>query len=356
MFNMTKNIVSPNNLTSLTAERIQDQAILFLDKVTRALVNADIRIKPHWDIDHLCYRTKSFEKYLQLKSNFQEFATLLIESNVNGRPICTFKLHKPISYNDWQIDLVELPAPKPNKVTPEGFEHLEIVCDEPFDELISTFSINPKIKIDPSGLKKTYNQELEVCIDGLNLKFHHCSLESVVTLESNKLIWNAIQQSQVLEIFRNFNPLIAGTFPLGINNSDSDVDIVVELNNRESFLQLCHHHLINHNQYQLKEFTAIDALPTILVTFEFQNVPFEIFAQTRPTTRQKAYLHFLLEERLLKLGGLRFRKLVQNYRNSGLKTEPAFAKALNIVDEPYEALLNLQKKSTSQLKKLLEKV
>lgn len=353
---MTKKIVSPNNLSSFAAEQIQDQALVFLSEFSKALAKTQIQIRPHWDIDHLCYRTKSIESYLQLKSNFQEFATLLIESNVNGRPISTFKLNKPIIYNDWQIDLLELPAPKPNKETSEGFEHLEIVCDEPFEELISTFSIDPNIKIDPSGLKKAYNQELEICIDGLNLKFHHCSLASVVTLEGNKLIWNAIQQSQVLEIFRNFNPLIAGTFPLGINNSDSDVDIVVELNNRESFLQLCHHHLINHNQYQLKEFTAIDGLPTILVTFEFQNVPFEIFAQTRPTTRQKAYLHFLIEERLLKLGGFRFRSLVQNHRGSGLKTEPAFAKALNIVDEPYEALLNLQKESTSQLKKLLEKV
>lgn len=39
------------------------------------------------------------------------FGHLLGETQVNGRPIATFRLHEPVRYQQWRIDALELPAP-----------------------------------------------------------------------------------------------------------------------------------------------------------------------------------------------------------------------------------------------------
>ena len=90
--------------------------------------------------------------------------------------------------------------------------------------------------------------------------------------------------------------------------------------------------------------TIVDGLETVIIHFIVDSIPFEIFAQNLEPVRQKAYLHFLVEERLLKEVGKDFISLVQRLRKQGMKTEPAFARALNLPGDPYTALLELQSK------------
>jgi predicted metalloenzyme YecM len=317
---------------------LKTEAQGFLEKLERALIAAGIDLASHWDLDHLCYRTQTDEEYTILKNEFLGFGKLLIESEVNGRLISTFKLNEFIVFKDWHIDLIELPAPKKAKITPRGFEHIEIVCDLTFEELIKQFSENP------SGLSKLYNRELEISIDDINLKFHHCSLESVVTLESNTRVWKAICASRVLEIFRDFDPLVAGTFPLGIANPKSDVDVILDLSQSdqiEAFILICRNHFSSYHEFHLKQHDEIDDFPTVVLNFSFEGIPFEVFAQARPSIRQKAYLHYLVEERLLKFGGEPFKNQVIAARNRGLKTEPAFAEVLGLEGDPYVSLLKV---------------
>ena len=135
---------------------------------------------PHWDIDHLCYRVESLERYLILKREISNFSTMLTETLVNGRPIAVFKLDHAIEFGEYRIDVVELPAPKFGKIVTEGFEHIEVVCDVPLTELAEQYA---HLNLDTGGMKKDFNQELEICIGERNLKFHLLSLESVVRLE-----------------------------------------------------------------------------------------------------------------------------------------------------------------------------
>lgn len=335
-----------------TISEFKIQTELFLKQFELALSKSNITLAPHWDLDHLCYRTQTSEEYFELKTQFLNFAKLLIESEVNGRLISTFKLNEPIVYDAWQIDLVELPAPKKGKITKSGFEHIEIVCDVPFTDLIAEYSENPTVKIDQSGLTKLYNRELEITIDDINIKFHQCSLESVVTLEANKTVWQAIQDSRVLEIFSDYDPLIAGTFPLGIANNKSDVDVLLTLKDSADiniFASFCQKHFGRFNNYCLNQHDNIDTIPTVILNFDFAGVPFEVFAQARPSVQQKAYLHYLVEERLLKYGGESFRKKVIEARNRGLKTEPAFAEVLGLTRDAYKALLEAQKYTYQQI-------
>lgn len=86
------------------------------------------------------------------------------------------------------------------------------------------------------------------------------------------------------------------------------------------------------------------------MSFKFKNVSFEVFAQQTPTAHQTANRHFLIEERLLCLGGMKFQKKVRGFRAQGLKTEPAFTAALGLKGDAYTELLSLQQLSESQLK------
>lgn len=326
----------------MTEKQFQQLAFHFLEKIFLKINDQSIIIEEHWDIDHLCYRVASLDRYSELKHSFMQFAEILIESPVNGRLISTFKLRQPIEYKNFRIDLVELPAPKPNKVVPEGFEHFEVVCDLPFSDLINRY---PQMVLDQSGLNKEINQELEFCLGDVNLKFHHLSLQSVIELEKNPSLMKSFQNLEILTRLKKYRPLIAGSFPLGLQNDDSDVDILLQAQDLKKLEVELRQYYGNMLGY-LAQFEQVDGLSTLVVHFQYQNRGFEFFAQNCEPVRQRAYLHFLVEERLLKWGGANFKKQVLEKRRQGLKTEPAFAEVLGISEDPYLFLIELQKKST----------
>lgn len=330
----------------------RDQAHLFLERAFADLDRNQFALDPHWHIDHLCYRTSTQENYLAVKGQFHQFSRLLIESEVNGRLISTFKLQTPIVFNEWEIDLIEVPAPKAGKTTQEGFEHFEVVCDLPFDQIKKRYS---QCQFDESGLIKDFNQELEIPFGSFALKFHHLSLESVINVEANGPVFSALQKTDILKILRPFSPLLAGSFPLNVNLSNSDLDILIcidDLRVAEEFLS----EKLGHFQNFRCEEILVKNRPTLLVSFSFQGLNFEIFGQNQPTVMQEAYLHFLIEERLLKIGDEAFFQKIIEARARGLKVEAAFAKTLELRGDPFDETLALQKQSNVNLKDFVNQV
>lgn len=312
----------------------------------------NIVIKPFWMIDHLCFRCESFERYEYLKTQFISFSKLLIESEVNGRPIATFNFHEPITFGDYQIPLVELPAPKVGKKTKEGFEHIEIVCSQSFDNLKLQYA---NLAIDASGLSKEFNQEFEISLDGCAIKFHHVSLASVIALEKNTKIHSAIIELNILKILKEFRPLIAGTFPLGINVHNSDVDMILCCSDFENLKTICENNFSHLEKFNIIK-KNINNQESLIVRFNFKNVLFELFAQNVESVEQVAYRHFQTEERLLSLGGQSLINLIKKEKENGIETEAAFSKILNLQGDPFKAILNLQSKSEKELKVILNQI
>ncbi len=151
----------------------------FLNKIFDHLEKANIDLSS-WEIDHLCYRTSSYKNYEEMKLEFSQLGELLVEGNVNGRPIATYKLMKPIIYKDKVIPLVEVPAPKMGVETPEGLEHIEVVIDKSFEEFMN---IHKDITFHTKALSKKLNPELEIEFEDCAIKFHHQSLEEVIRIE-----------------------------------------------------------------------------------------------------------------------------------------------------------------------------
>ncbi len=335
-------------------DQFVNEADIFLNQIFLEMQKKDIQIFSHWNIDHLCYRVNSEEHYRIQKNNFLKFSTLIIESEVNGRLISTFKLHQKIYFKEWVIDVVELPAPKKGKITIEGFEHIEIVIDRPFQEIIQQYSLRGCV-FDTKGLQKNLNQELEIILNDKAIKFHYISLESVVNLEKNKSVFNALMTSQILNIFKTDSPLVCGTFPLNLDVDNSDIDILIATKNLESTKRDLTTHFGQFEEFKLDEFYIKD-VSSLVCRFKFKSVVFEIFCEPQNAILQTAYQHFLLEERLLKLGGYSFWQKIKNLRNQDLKTEAAFCQALNLkTADPFAELLKLQLYSEKQLNELIVK-
>lgn len=337
----------------MTFEDFKEQADRFREELHTRMAAQKISLLPHWNIDHLCYRVESGDRYSDLKNQISKFATLLIESPVNGRMISTFKLRSPVFFGEHRIDLVELPAPKLGKAVREGFEHIEIVTDLSMDEIRTRFG---GARFNEGGLKRDFNSELEMQLGDWAIKFHQLSLESVVTLEGNSRVFSAITESRILESCRDFSPLIVGTFPLGLQGPESDVDVLLSSPDLDALLERLVSLFFSCAEFESEKSwgsNGNDGKDFVITRFKWNGVPFEVYGEKTPTHRQRAYLHFQVEERLLKLGGRPLRERVRALRESGMKTEPAFASALGLKGDPYFRLLELHRSSEEELASLV---
>ena len=80
-----------------------------------------------FQIDHLAVRMNTVETALEWRDLLLENATLLKESEVNGRPIGLFELHQAVKIGEQFVKIVELPFPKRKIYPVEGWEHIEVV-------------------------------------------------------------------------------------------------------------------------------------------------------------------------------------------------------------------------------------
>ena len=146
----------------------------FLNRVFIALDQDGIDVSKN-ELDHLCYRVETMSNYLDTKKVLLEHGTLLGESEINGRPIATYKLHEPIQYREREISVLEIPAPKEGKPYSEGLEHVEFVINESFEDFMSQ---HPNVDFNAQGADKPRNPDIVVKYDDFVVKFHHQALES----------------------------------------------------------------------------------------------------------------------------------------------------------------------------------
>ena len=155
----------------------------FLSKIIHLLQQKGIEVS-NYELDHICYRVATKERYEYLSNQLMQLGILLVESNINGRLIATFKLNQPICFQNQNIHCIELPAPKIGSFYKEGYEHVEFVIDQPFETFIKK---HPMVYFDKKGMNKKLNADLRVKLETYSVKFHHQSLEKVIELEKKLL-------------------------------------------------------------------------------------------------------------------------------------------------------------------------
>ena len=151
----------------------------FLDELMTALTTDGIDVSTY-ELDHLCYRVATPERYQELRDQLPQYGELLTDNPVNGRPIATFRLTDPLRYRNRLIHYLELPAPKPGSPYAEGWEHVEFVIDEPLAAFAEHY---PHVDFDRSGMAKPRNADLRRRYPCGSVKFHRQSLAAVIAAE-----------------------------------------------------------------------------------------------------------------------------------------------------------------------------
>ncbi|MGD1951490.1 MAG: DUF4269 domain-containing protein [Leptolyngbyaceae cyanobacterium] len=160
-----------------------------------------------------------------------------------------------------------------------------------------------------------------------------------------------VQTLSLLTILREFDPVIIGTPPLGIELETSDIDIACSANNLARFRTIM---LTKFSKFDC--FQCYDSIwqnqNSVIVQFHAYNWDIELFCQTIPTNQQWGVRHFNIEQRLLNIEP-RLRSVVLRLKQHGLKTEPAFAQALGLSGDPYLSILDLETMSDDELAHML---
>lgn len=150
-----------------------------------------------------------------------------------------------------------------------------------------------------------------------------------------------------------FTPYISGTFPINIQTKTSDLDVLCYYKEPKEF-----------EEEIKKQFSDISGLSLekgstrgqacITCRLHLDGLPIEIFAQDRSVPEQDAFRHMIIEAQLLNLGGNIIREKIMSLKANGIKTEPAFAQVFGLKNDPYVALLKLEKQSEAYKAQLVK--
>ena len=182
---------------------LKEEVPSFVTSICHALLKQGVDVSG-LQADHVCYRTETQEQYTSLvealSRSSQDFS-LLVESEVGGRLIATFKLKAPIHSSDGNhaVDVVEIPSPKEGSPYSAGLEHVEFVIgnstnmspknsDDHQDELTQWMRKHSQVEWNSKGLKKTSNPDVSTTLildkgSSASAKFHLLPLELVLEAE-----------------------------------------------------------------------------------------------------------------------------------------------------------------------------
>ena len=161
--------------------------------------------------------------------------------------------------------------------------------------------------------------------------------------------WQAIAETRIMELLQPYTPVLAGTIPLDIDVSGSDLDIICECHDLDHMESKVRANFGGHKDYTEMRL-IVSNIQTSVISFYAAGFFFEIFAQPVPVIKQNAYRHMDMEARLLTVGGQDAYREIRQLKEQGTKTEPAFARYFQIPgDDPYQALFDLEALTDSEL-------
>ena len=136
-----------------------------------------------------------------------------------------------------------------------------------------------------------------------------------------------------------FDPLLAGTVPIGLNIEGSDLDVLCYVRDDAIFIELLNFSFSQFHGFQMRQ-TNINGRQCIVASFYADSWAIEIFGQDVPSELQDGFRHLLIEAKILEVQGPLFRQELIRLKRTGYKTEPAFFSLLGLEGDPYVALLD----------------
>jgi len=168
--------------------------------------------------------------------------------------------------------------------------------------------------------------------------------------DKQKLIYRILTETNILSVLKDFDPIVVGTIPIGIDIENSDIDIVCSVSDFEKFRYIVRQNFSQHDAFSDRIQGEKQAY---VANFYHLKQEIEIFAQDMPSNLQNGFRHMLIEDRILCLAGESFRQKIISLKSQGYKTEPAFGKLLNLKD-PYSDLLHFENFPDQELLQIIQ--
>ena len=173
--------------------------------------------------------------------------------------------------------------------------------------------------------------------------------------EKQRRAYRAIKNLKIMEVLKEYGPILAGTIPIDLDIEDSDLDIICEVYDFEKFQGTIVKKFGDFHKFRVETELENESLRTVC-SFEYDGFIFEIFAQSIETINQNAYRHMMVENRILKIAGKKARETNRDLKRNGYKTEPAFGVYLKIPGDPYDFLLSMYQWNYNELLEYLKHV
>jgi hypothetical protein len=151
--------------------------------------------------------------------------------------------------------------------------------------------------------------------------------------------YELLKNNCVIDLLKDYNPILAGTIPLNIDIEGSDLDILCEFKNESNFINAVQKSLSHFKNFTLSK-VIVNEEQTVIANFLIEDFELEIFGQAVPVRDQAGYKHMIIEYKILQEKGGEFRNQIIALKKQGYKTEPAFAKLLGLNGDPYISLLH----------------
>jgi len=166
--------------------------------------------------------------------------------------------------------------------------------------------------------------------------------------------YTTLEASGLWHLLSEFSPALAGTVPLGIDITTSDLDVLCEVPEaaQARFAALLRVHFKARPGFRLAQ-RRIGGHATTVCGFGYESEEIEVFGQALPVAQQHGWRHLLVEHAVLVAGGEAWRAAVRALKQQGLKTEPAFAQLLGLPGDPYAALLALEGLPAAELRRVV---
>lgn len=179
-------------------------------------------------------------------------------------------------------------------------------------------------------------------------------------------VLDIVRSLGIFQVFADFTPVLAGTFPLGIATATSDADIICNVSNHAEFTKLLCEKFGQYQDFTVRQTEKYSQMVTIASFYapcgaNNQTLRIEIFGTAQSVWEQNAVRHLFVEARLLwawedVTGNDAARKEIRRLKEGGIKTEPAFAQFFGILGEPYSALLSLSEATDGELRRIIMNV
>ena len=162
-----------------------------------------------------------------------------------------------------------------------------------------------------------------------------------------------LDQADIFKHLANFDPKWVGSIPLDVHGPGADADICCHGGDLDDFQAALKSAFGQIDGYKVTDSDYLGER-SILAKFIVEGLPVEVYGRTRPVETHESYIHWLAENRLLKLADDRLRDDVRAVKRTGLKTEPAFTQCLKLGGDPFIEMLTLASPGDETLKQIIQ--